>query len=381
MTDRYDTIVIGAGPSGATAARTLAQHGKKVLLLEKGHFPDREKACGGMLPLSAFQDFNLDRSTIETILTEEAFIFPWGRRVEPQTIVTVQRKNFDASCAFQAREAGAELLEGARVRKITRQGNLQIVQVQDNTGWCEFETPLIIFADGALTMANSYAGIGFRNTGKNVCVGFEYAFDAPANNQKQYSIFFDLPQFSPFWGYAWIFPNKDRLNAGIFLPKDRLLSSPPMSTLLEKVIEDPGSGELGDLLRGKTVLKKIGAHIPMEVASSLCADGAMVIGDAAGLIFPITAGGIGIALWSGRMAANAAARALAKNDCSKKQLLDYERAVKRSRVYKELRKQAFLYKFQREASKYTRFSYSKIFQVYKLKSEINLIDKMKVLIN
>jgi geranylgeranyl reductase len=82
MSTQFEVIVIGAGPSGALAARTLAEQGRQVLLLERGRIGQRRKACGGMLP-PAFARDRLDPHTIQTRLEQEMIVFPWGERVQP----------------------------------------------------------------------------------------------------------------------------------------------------------------------------------------------------------------------------------------------------------------------------------------------------------
>src|SRR5437879_13910335 len=57
MSDRYDVLVVGAGPSGAAAAYWLAQQGRRVLVVEKKRYP-REKTCGDGLTPRAVKELN-----------------------------------------------------------------------------------------------------------------------------------------------------------------------------------------------------------------------------------------------------------------------------------------------------------------------------------
>jgi digeranylgeranylglycerophospholipid reductase len=381
MTETYEAIIIGAGPAGSMAARTLAEQGRRVLILEKSRFTIRKKACGGMLPLACFSQYQLDETVIETRLNDEVLVFPWGTRTQPQPIATVQRRQFDASLANQARQSGATLKEDTRVVRVTRQGKMQLVETVGAIGKQDYQTPLVIFTDGALSQAYKSFGIGFQSKETNTCLGLEYTLDAPENEMKHYTIFFNLMQSARIWSYSWIFPNRDHLNVGFFLPKTDLRRHPELLVALENQLLHCLPADFTDILVNKPLIKKIGANIPMDVARNLVADGALAAGDAAGLVFPLTAGGIGNALWSGKLAGEVASRALLANDCSHYHLREYEQIVKSSGLYREIRKESFLYHFQQKFGSFGRYSYAKIFQVYKLKTETNLFEKIKVILS
>ncbi len=380
MNQSYEAIVIGAGPAGAMAARVLAEHNRKVLIIDKGSFPGREKACGGMLPFQLFRQYGLPEHTVESNLEEEIFVFPNGKRQKPQEIVTTQRRYFDAALMDQARENGAELFENTRVVKGMRSTGQNSVVVSGKAGAETYHTPLVIFADGALSLANKSFGIGFQPKKNNTCIGLEYALVAPENNFRKYWIFFDLLKMASYWSYAWVFPNRHTLNVGLFVPKGAMIANHNFNHLIEDLVSGDAAGEMSELIRGRKITKKIGTHIPMEVAKHFIADGAMVVGDAAGLVFPLTAGGIGTALWSGKLAGEHAARSLQAKDTSIKSLCDYEQEIKRSVIYRELKREGYLYKFHYYLGRINLFSYQKIFQLYKLKRELSLSQKIKVLV-
>ena len=126
--------------------------------------------------------------------------------------------------------------------------------------------------------------------------------------------------------------------------------------------------------------KRIGALIPMQPANTLCADGVLVTGDAAGLVFPLTAGGIGPALWSGALCGQIAAQALKEGRLKKDCLRIYQQSIKHSPIYRELSKQSILYRLMRAVGRVDRHGYSKLFQMYKLKSELSLHQFLHVLL-
>ncbi|HEX6701369.1 MAG TPA: FAD-dependent oxidoreductase, partial [Gaiellaceae bacterium] len=120
--ERFDVIVVGAGPAGSTAAYRLARAGARVCLLERARFP-RDKPCGGGLTERALRQlpFSVDSVVEETVDTLEARL-RYGPRFERRSgsrlAVMTQRRRLDAYLAEQAAAAGAELRQGARVTAV-----------------------------------------------------------------------------------------------------------------------------------------------------------------------------------------------------------------------------------------------------------------------
>src|SRR5919199_3573075 len=120
--ERFDVIVVGAGPAGSTTAYRLARAGARVLVLERARFP-RDKPCGGGLTERALRQlpFSVDPVVEETVDTLEARL-RYGPRFERRSgsrlAVMTQRRRLDAYLAEQAVAAGAELRENARVTAV-----------------------------------------------------------------------------------------------------------------------------------------------------------------------------------------------------------------------------------------------------------------------
>src|SRR2546430_17655781 len=124
MSDRYDVLVVGGGPSGAAAAYWLAQQGRRVLVVEKKRFP-REKTCGDGLtpravrevhdmgladPLAEYQRYDGLRSIAHGVTLELA----WPDHPDfPPYGYVVRRRELDEMVAEQAVKAGATLRQGA----------------------------------------------------------------------------------------------------------------------------------------------------------------------------------------------------------------------------------------------------------------------------
>src|SRR6476469_8534865 len=117
--ERFDVLVVGAGPAGSTAAYRLAEGGASVLLADKAKFP-RDKPCGGGLTMRAVRllPFEVD-PVVEDRTTRVRFGLDFARRferrLEEPLVLMTQRARLDAFLAERAADAGADFRDGARV--------------------------------------------------------------------------------------------------------------------------------------------------------------------------------------------------------------------------------------------------------------------------
>src|SRR6476619_6006412 len=116
--ERFDAIVIGAGPAGSTAAFRLARAGARVLLLDRERFP-RDKPCGGGLTYRAVRQLPVSvERVVEDTVRRCQLGCRHGPRFERTTvgplILMTQRRRLDAYLAEQAVAAGADFRDGVR---------------------------------------------------------------------------------------------------------------------------------------------------------------------------------------------------------------------------------------------------------------------------
>jgi geranylgeranyl reductase len=151
MTMLYDVVVVGGGPSGATAAEDLARSGHKVALIDRA---GRIKPCGGAIPPRLIRDFHIPEEQLVAKITTARMISPTGRRVdipiENGFVGMVDREHFDEFLRNRAQEAGAERFTGTYTR-ITRDKDGTHVHYRDKeTGEDRaLTTKMVIGADGA----------------------------------------------------------------------------------------------------------------------------------------------------------------------------------------------------------------------------------------
>ena len=147
-----DVIVVGGGPAGATAARTLAEAGKRVVLLDRARFP-RNKPCGGAISIRALTRFPYLDAALERIPTRRlSRLYLEAPSGEGLTLTShapaalmIRRLEFDAMLLALAREAGAEVMEGVEVARAHETEQRVWLKTRDGR---EFDAPLVIAADG-----------------------------------------------------------------------------------------------------------------------------------------------------------------------------------------------------------------------------------------
>jgi len=315
---RYDAIVAGAGPAGSTAARILAREGASVLLLERARFP-RDKPCGGGVTLRAAACQELDLSpVVEQTITGARFSLRLGeafdRRYEQPLTYMTQRCRLDAFLAAAAVEAGAAFQDGEPVRAVEVSPNGGPDRVTVRTERDAYAAAALIGADGA-------NGVVGRDTGTRpeaeVAVALEGNVPYPGGVPERWREFIALDVGGLAGGYGWVFPKGQHLNVGVGAWKYAAFTlRPKLAGLCRRYGFDPAGLES---VRGH--------HLPVRVPGSTVARGPVaVVGDAAGLVDPLSGEGIHMAFMSGRLAARAALRMLAGEAAD---LSAYQRAVER----------------------------------------------------
>jgi geranylgeranyl reductase family protein len=289
MPKRYDVIIAGGGPAGATAAFFLGQAGKKVLVLEKEFLP-RYKPCGGAVSARVLEQFPFSFepviqsrvSAISYALGEEVVTIP----VAGSSLRMVMREEFDA---YLLAHAQTEVRQGSGVRSV-REGT-ETVEVE-TVKRENFEADYLVAADGANSLIAR--GLGLRQ--KKIMAGaIEIEAKVPDETLQRFAenpifIFGEIGT-----GYIWIFPKADHLSIGIGGLK---LRPGELQSVLERVMQRFGIPVQMQKSRGHPV-PIYGEGGPLGTRRSL------LVGDAAGLVDPFTGEGIRFAIKSGRLAAQA----------------------------------------------------------------------------
>ncbi|MBX7483525.1 geranylgeranyl diphosphate reductase [Qipengyuania qiaonensis] len=301
MSERiYDAIVVGGGPSGATAAADLAAAGRTVLLLDRA---GRIKPCGGAVPPRLMQDFDIPQSLLVARARSARMISPSDRKVDMPVgdigyVGMVDRDVFDEWLRKRAAEAGAERLTGT-FEQIERDERGTIVCYRRERGG-ETErvrTRLVIGADGA---RSAVARQNIANAERMPCV---FAYHEIIRSPETDSDVFDGSRCDVFYQgklspdfYAWVFPHGETASIGLGSANKGFPLRETVATM---------RGELG--LEECETIRKEGAPIPLKPLKRWD-NGVDVIvaGDAAGVVAPASGEGIYYAMTGGRYVAQAA---------------------------------------------------------------------------
>jgi geranylgeranyl reductase family protein len=289
---RYDAIVVGAGPAGSTCAYRLASAGASVLLLDRARFP-RDKPCGGGVTGRAARllPFSIAPVVEDTVTSVRMRLRygPWFERGgdDPLVLMT-QRLRLDAYLVEQAVAAGVELREGAKVTAVEAGPGGTAV----TAGGELFEAEALIGADGVNGICAKALELG-GNQALGVALEGNVPYAALGDGYRGRAV---LELGIVPGGYGWVFPKGDHANIGI---GGWEREGPRLRASLADLCAAHGVD--AEELEGVR-----GYRLPLrEPRSTLARGRAAVIGDAAGLVDPISGDGMFEAFLSGRLAAEA----------------------------------------------------------------------------
>ncbi|PJI86096.1 geranylgeranyl reductase [Yoonia maricola] len=300
---QYDVVVVGGGPSGATAAEDLARSGHKVAFIDRD---GRIKPCGGAVPPRLIEDFFIPDEQIVAKVNTARMISPTGRQVdipiENGFVGMVDREHFDEFLRKRAKEAGAHRYTGT-FTKIERDADGTHVVYRDKISGNEMklDTKLVIGADGA---RSNVARAEVKDGDKiPYVIAYHEIIEAPepttSYDPARCDVVYD-GKISPDF-YGWVFPHGGQASVG-------------MGSMIKSVDVKQATADLraaSGLTECKTIRKE-GAPIPLKPLDRWDnGEDVVLAGDAAGVVAPSSGEGIYYAMVGGRVAATAAAASLA----------------------------------------------------------------------
>ena len=310
----YDVVVIGGGPSGATAAHDLVLQGFSVALMDKA---GRVKPCGGAVPPQAMVDFDIPDELLVARVGTARMVSPHRQKVDIPVgkgyVGMVDRGTFDEWLRERARSHGAGRITGFFDHfSHDTDGRLLVHYAAGNSrsGVLEtIKTRMLIGADGALSAVARQA-IPIAYAGGNRVTAYHEIVKSPKVETDDFQarradIYYD-GTYSPDF-YAWVFPHGDVTSIGTGTFQQGF----DMRAAVARLREETGLAEC-------ETVRREGAPIPLRPLKwwengkdvSVC-------GDAAGVVAPASGEGIFYAMTCGRFTADAVAEAIRTGKSSK----------------------------------------------------------------
>jgi geranylgeranyl reductase family protein len=285
--ETWDTLVVGAGPAGCAAAYDLASAGRSVLLLDRCAFP-RPKACACGLTAKTLRALRysvepVTRGLWRDVLLERAAGTPVRVSMRKPVCAMAVREEFDSFCLSRTLAAGAVFRRIGTVKSLRQSPREVILQAGDE----EFRGRILVGADGANSRIRQLSG-----EHPWFCQGFALEGKAPVPPGGA-DLTFDFGALPG--GYGWVFPKGDHLNIGI-----GVFAGGARPRFGRAELEQYASSKLA-----VSLTHIVGQYLGIGGWSYRPSGRVLLVGDAAGLVDPLTGEGIYSAVVSGQAAAAA----------------------------------------------------------------------------
>lgn len=313
-------------------ARRAALNGLDVVLIEKQHFP-RAKPCGGALGPRAIAALDFDFSHLIEREFQGARVY---RSSGKQSVLTrddlkgyvIQRSEFDSFLIDKAKEAGVEVVLGTEIIAIEQlRKGVRALGVGDS-----YKAQLLVGADGVNGISMKQLDVRHRWPPEDVAVCIQAEVPLDSSEVERTMILGEEPPLTVIdlyyglveWGYGWCFPKRESLNIGIGCRLDKA-----------KGLRDKWEPFLSKMASEKDikirVTEKTSARVPVGgIPGRIISRRSMLIGDAAGLVSPVSGEGISFAIESGILAADVATETV--RDKSSVHIVEYDRRMKKTHL-------------------------------------------------
>ncbi|MEN4017680.1 MAG: NAD(P)/FAD-dependent oxidoreductase [Methanobacterium sp.] len=322
-----DVLVVGAGPAGSSAAKHAALNGAEVLMVEKKSEIGSPKRCAegvskdGLIKLGIEPSSRWVTSEIDGVrLVSPGGIDVWLTQDTvklPEMGYVVERKVFDKFMAMDAARAGADIMIKTLVKGLEKRDDHVMVKAERMGKEIEIKAEIVIGADGPESRVGRWGGLKTAVKPKYMESGAQFEM-VGVQMENPNALEFYFGSVAP-GGYAWIFPKGDDIaNVGLAV----------ISTLTEKSAYE----HLLDFVKTCPATKNatavelnIGGDPVGGIIKKISTDRILIVGDAAGMVNPLTGGGIISGMQGGLIAGEIAAAAVKEGDTSEKRLSMYDK--------------------------------------------------------
>jgi digeranylgeranylglycerophospholipid reductase len=316
----YDVVVIGAGPGGSMSAKSSAENGVSVLMIEKRQEIGSPVRCAEGVSWKALAELvDIDPKWVCAEIHATRIYSPDGSHVtleKPQSGLVLERKIFDKYLAMQAVQSGADVWTKARaIDLIKENGRIAGVIIRKLDGDYAVKAKVVIAADGVESQVGRWAGIKTfcKPVDLDTCVQYLMTgIDINPNRCDFYLGHHVAPR-----GYVWVFPKgKNTANVGIGIGGN--IDTQNAIYYLNKFIEKN--------FKGASFVASVFGGVPVSgTLSEIVLDNFMIVGDAAHQNDPVSGGGIINAMIAGNIAGEVSAQAIKEGNTSRAFLIEYEK--------------------------------------------------------
>ncbi|MGB9631345.1 MAG: FAD-dependent oxidoreductase [Candidatus Methanodesulfokora sp.] len=351
---KFDSIVIGAGPAGSTSAYVLAKSGFNVLLVERGKVAGSKNVFGGRIYINPLKEIypDIEKAPIQRWVKKERIslvadgCLTLEFQHEKTTSFTAYLSKIAEWMAGKAEEAGATLVTEITVDSLlVEDGKVKGIVA----GGDKVYSDVVVDAEGINRLLLERAGIVEKPKPENVALGIkeviklskkdiEDRFGLDDDSGMAWLMMGDVTKGIP--GGGFLYTNQDTVSLGIVVNLGgaiRMIKEYAYE-IVERMRESP---YLKKYLDGGSLVEYSAHLVPQasyKLIPKLYGDGFVVVGDAAGMLLDLgyTIRGVDLAAYSGYLAAKAIEKAHSSGGITAKNLSIYEKMLKESFVYKQI---------------------------------------------
>lgn len=362
--EKFDAIVVGAGPAGLSAAYTMVAKGLNVIVIERGDYPGSKNVMGGVLysqpTAEIFPEF-WKEAPLQRPIVEEGYWFLTGDSVtklshrnqksaaEPYNAFSVFRADFDKWMGNKLKEKGGLLICETVVEDIIQKDG-KVLGVKCGRAQGDIYADVVIVAEGVnsmltqkalkmqkMNMQEDYLAVAVKEV---IYLDQEKIEDRFAL-EKGFGTAVDVIGDSTkgMVGTGFIYTNKESISIGTGALMSQLIKSKTSpNELLEAFKNNP---MVKPLIRGGTTKEYSGHMLPeggYKGMPKLYGEGVLIIGDAAQMVNGLHREGSNMAIISGKIAGETVISAASKGDFSSSSLASYQKKLEDTFIIKDLKK-------------------------------------------
>ncbi|MDD5424525.1 MAG: FAD-dependent oxidoreductase [Candidatus Omnitrophica bacterium] len=363
--EKFDCIVVGAGPAGTTCAYALAKAGLSVVLLERGEKPGSKNVMGGILYSTIlnkvipnfWETAPVERRIVQkkfAVLSDDSEVglglrFEGFNKPPYNNTFSVLRGKFDAWYAGKAEEAGVMILNEAVVDKIIMDGK-KAVGVKTRLEDGDLYADMVVVAEGVTSLLAQSLGLREKHVPEHMVTCCKEVIALPKEaieerfgieGEEGASLEYFGGSVKGLVGSAFIYTNKESVSVGIGVSTNDLKNNKlTPNDIIENFKAHPS---IKHYIKGGKLLEYSAHMIPefgYDHLPKLAIDGLIIAGDAAGFVNmnPLYHEGSNLAMASGLAAAETIIESKKNNDFSEKALAGYRRRLEGSFVLKDLKR-------------------------------------------